>query len=119
MLQTETQVKIGNKNYTFQYPNVGQTLDIESKKSLLSGGTYRELIKSGHKTAVELLNLIDGVAYFSTLSDEFVKDFDVINKFTTLEPLIQKQIATAFVIYWKWYLGVEEEINKLTEPEEQ
>lgn len=112
-LSNKTKVKIGEKNYEFGYPNVGQILNIETSKMTLSGGIYGELVKSQHKTAVELLNLIDGVSYFSILNPEFGKDFDIVN-FTEMEVLTQKRISAAFVLYWKWLLGVEAEINKLT-----
>lgn len=115
-MQTKTQIEIGKKNYEFSYPNVGQTIEIENMKMLLSGNTYGDLVKSNHKTAIELLNLIDGVAYFSTLNKQFRDDFNVA-EFTTMEILKQRQIMTAFVKFWKWLNEIEQEINKLSSDE--
>lgn len=116
MLQNKTALKIGVKNYEFSYPNVGQTIEIENMKMILSSNTYGDLVKSNHKTAVELLNLIDGVAYFSTLNKDFREDFNVV-EFTTMDIMNQKIIMIAFVKFWKWLQDIEIEINKLSSDE--
>lgn len=112
-IQTKTAIQIGVKTYEFSYPNVGQIIEIENVKILLSGNTYGDLVKSNHKTAIELLNLIDGVAYFTTLNEDFKKDFNIV-EFTTMEVVNQRLIMIGFVKFWKWLNQIETEINKLT-----
>lgn len=111
MLQTKTKQKIGAKEYEMEFPNVGQVLEVENLKMLLSGNSYGQLIRSGHNTAVELLNLIDGVAYFSVLAPNFKEDFK-IEDFTKIGALEQKQISIAFVKFWTWYKEIENSINQ-------
>jgi hypothetical protein len=66
MYTTETQIKFNGKVFTVPFPNVGQQLQIESTKMLLSNNTYHELSKSTHDAAVHLLDVIDGISYFYT-----------------------------------------------------
>jgi hypothetical protein len=115
-IQTKTKVKIGNNEYEISYPNVGQTLEIENLKMILSGNSYGDLVKSSHKTAVELLNLIDGVAYFSVLAEGFKSDFK-IEDFTKMEIEQQRQISKGFIPFWKFLVNIEKEINNLDSEE--
>jgi hypothetical protein len=111
-IQTKTNVTIGDTTYSIEYPNVGQVLDIENLKILLSGDMYSSLVKSVHKTGLDLLNLIDGVAYFSVLADGFKKKYD-IEKFTAMGGVEQAQIKQAFVKqFWPWFVKIEQELNK-------
>jgi len=111
-IQTQTIVPIGGKDYTVNYPNVGQVIEIENLKLLLSGNMYGDLIKSNHATGVELLNLVDGVSYFSVLAPDFKKDF-ATDKFTEMDVFKQKQIIKAFKkTFWPWFSGVDAELNK-------
>lgn len=114
-IQTSIEIKIGDKNYTINYPTVGQTIDIENLKLALSGGLYGQLLNSNHATGVELLNLIDGVAYFSVLAPSFKTDFTA-DKFTEMDIFKQKKIVLAFVKkFWPWFRKINDELNKIEE----
>lgn len=115
-IQTKTKVKLGSKEYEVSYPNVGQILEIENLKLLLSGNSYTELAKSQHKTALNLLNLIDGVAYFTTLIPTFKEEYNV-DEFTKMELKQQSEISKAFLYFWKWMQDIENELNNLNDDE--
>jgi hypothetical protein len=120
MLNFESKISlpIGDKTYNVNFPNVGQMLEIENNKIVLSGNMYGSLVRSNHKTGTELLNLVDGVAYFSVLCKNFSKDFE-IEKFTEMNVLNQKKISFAFVtIFWPWYVKIQSEIDKQMESED-
>lgn len=116
-LQTKTKQKIGEKEYDIEFPKVGELLEIENLKLLLSGNTYGTLVQSRHNTAIEMLNLIDGVAYFTVLAKGFKEDYK-IEDFTNIDILKQKEIIFAFIEFWKWYKGVENEANKIFHKED-
>lgn len=118
-IQTSTEIKIGDKNYVIEYPHVGEVIQIENLKLMLSGNMYGDLIKSNHSTAVELLNLVDGVAYFSVLAPNFKQDFGT-DKFTEMDVRKQKQIVKAFTkSFWPWFLNINTELDKDEESTDQ
>lgn len=111
-IQTTTIVTVGDKNYEMEYPKVKHVIEIENLKLMLSGNMYGDLMKSNHSTAVELLNLVDGVAYFSVLAPQFKIDFDTKN-FTEMDVFKQKQITKAFTkVFWPWFLNINVELDK-------
>ena len=63
--------------YTVEYPTVGQMIDIESMKLVLSKGKYTEMILSGTKWMSRALNHIDMIAYFSILCPKLLIDLKV------------------------------------------
>lgn len=109
--QDQTFITVGDKSYTVNYPNVGEILQIESLKLLYSNNTYGALVKSGHTTANDLLNLVDAMSYFSVLAPEMIKDLK-IEDFSKAGPKQQKMITKAFIEYWTWYRAMNEELNK-------
>ena len=66
-MEKSLKLKIAGKDYMVKFPNVGQTLDIESLKSALTNGTYGDLVKMQTKTANDALDLADTLATFSIL----------------------------------------------------
>jgi len=75
-LEASVNVKIGEKTYQIKFPTVGQVMDIESKKVLLSGDTYREQVRTGTKASTFNLDLIDTVSHFMVLIPELRLDLD-------------------------------------------
>jgi hypothetical protein len=73
-------VKSGNveNKYTVKFPLVGEFIDIETKKVVLSQDKYLGLIKSGTFSSLKALDFIDMVAFFEVLlPKEFFKDLKV------------------------------------------
>lgn len=66
--------EVKGKQYTIQIPTVGQLINIERDKSLLSGGNYSSMLNTNTYTAVTALDLIDAQAYLGNLCPEFMAD---------------------------------------------
>lgn len=120
MYQDSFKVKIDKDEYLVKYPNVGQQLDIENLKNLLSNGQYASYAAVGSKTSTQLLDLIDAVSYFSILIPELKEKLSVKN-FTTIDPVFQKKLSKSFLnFHSNFILKVEEEISKeLSEEDEE
>lgn len=119
MYQTTTKVKIEKEIYEVKYPNVGEQLQIESVKELLSNGKYAQLAATGSKTATQLLDFIDAVSYFTVLIPAIKEKIDLKN-FTGADPMFQKRLSKAFFkYYFEFIIPVEIEINKEVELEEK
>lgn len=119
MYQDSFKVKIDKDEYLVKYPNVGQQLEIENLKNLLSDGKYSQYAQVGSKTSTQLLDLIDAVSYFHTLIPELKEKLSVKN-FTSIDPVFQKKLSKAFMnFYSNFILKVEEEISKELSEEDE
>jgi len=119
MYQTKTKVKIDKEVYEIGYPNVGQQLDIEAMKELLSNNKYAQLASTGSKTATQLLDYIDAVSNFIVLIPaikEKMTDKDGkinIKAFVETDPNFQKRLSKAYLKYYtEFVIPLEKEINK-------
>lgn len=90
--------EFGGNNYTINFPNNGQFIDIEKTKAQLTNGYYGEM-KSGSGNSYYATMIVDMIATFSVLCKDLIKDLnkDVL-KITLIEskPLVD--------IYQKKYL---------------
>lgn len=78
-LKTSTEVVLNGKAFQVGYPNVGQKMKIENLKVLLTNGQYGDFVRSGHKTGLELLDLVDSFANFGVLIQELNLGIDDFN----------------------------------------
>ena len=116
-MQTSKQIKIGDQIFGVSYPTVGQKLQIENVKLLLTDNGYGDLARSAHITALNLLDLVDAVAYFTILIPEISSSLSV-NNFLNMEPLKAKMYAKAFKREFRpWMEAVDVELNKEDEAE--
>lgn len=107
-MQKSIKLKITGKDYTVNFPTVGQILDIESLKSALTNGTYGDLVKMGTKTSIEALDLADTIATFSVLIPKLKEIIDV-KTYTEMDPFTAKKLVT---VYRKQFFPWFNEINK-------
>jgi hypothetical protein len=118
MYQTTTKVKIDKEVYDVGYPNVGQQLAIEALKELLSNNKYAQLAATGSKTALQLLDFIDAVSYFTVLIPAIKEKIDLKN-FTSADPVFQRKLSKAYLKYnSEFVIPMEQEINKELELED-
>ncbi len=119
MIQTQTQVKIGEISYDVNYPTVRQKLEIENLKMFLSSNKYGDLARSGHKTASRLLDLIDAVAYFSILIPEIKNNMKVAD-FEIMDIKTQRNMMRGYKVdFYPWFANIESELNKEEDDEEE
>lgn len=118
MINYNVEVKLNGNQYTVPFPNAGQLLEIESMKILLTGGTYGQLARSEHKTATEMLDLVDAVAYFHVLIPAF-KNVLPIEKFAETDAVMSAKVRKAFVnVYYPFFEKVNKDIEKALQDED-
>jgi len=111
-MQTVKQVKIGDQQFQISYPTVGQKLQIENVKLLLTDNNYGDLARSGHISAIQLLDLVDAVAYFTILIPEISKSLNV-QDFLNMEPKKTKMYIKAFKEeFMPWMDKIDIELNR-------
>lgn len=111
-MQTQTNVKIGEKTYLVSYPLVGQKLQIENVKLLLTDGNYGDLARSGHNTAISLLDLVDAVSYFTILIPE-IRDNLKIDDFLNMDEFRAKELTKAYKKSFRpWLDEIDKELNR-------
>lgn len=107
-IEKQVEVKIENKTYTIEFPNVGQVMEIESKKIALGGGVYKGLVQAGTKSATYNLDLIDAISTFTVLIPELRKDLAVEN-FLDIDLFLGKKIVDAYnKQYYPWYKKIQD-----------
>lgn len=113
-LKQSVDVIINDKTYNISFPNVGQMMEIESKKIALGGGVYRDLITAGTKSAQYNLDLIDAISNFTVLIPELRKDLDV-KSFLDIDLITGKHVVKAYnKQFYPWF----QEIQKFLYDEE-
>lgn len=109
-MKTSVNVKIDSQDYEVNYPTVGEKLQIENVKLLLTNNNYGDLARSGHTTALDLLDLVDSVSYFSILIPEIKKSIKM-EDFLTMDPIKAKLMIKAFKKYRDFLSEVDTELN--------
>lgn len=70
-------IKIAEKDYTVKFPTVGQIMDIEQRKQILTASTYGAMVRTITRSSVFTLELVDAISCFTVLLPELSKDLDV------------------------------------------
>ena len=106
---SELVLPLQGNNYIIKFPKVGQFIDIESRKAILSSGQYRSLSAS-YSPAV---SYIDVFATFTILIPDLIKDLRVESLFdldlSELQPLVDFYEGKYLPWYNEWqdYLKTE------------
>jgi len=112
-MEMSTKIIYNEKTYVVKYPNVGQLLEIESIKQSLSSNNYTMMALSNVKSMSFALDIIDSVAYFSTLIPDLKADLNVKN-FMDLDQITAKRLTIAYRKYFlPWYGVLEKELMDL------
>lgn len=114
-IQNSIIVNLMGAEHVVSYPSVGQKLQIESAKILFSNGTYSQLAVSVHKTAEDLLDIIDAYSYFSVMIPGIRKAFttETLGK---LDILAANELRKEFRKYYDFYVKFETEmLNQITD----
>lgn len=78
-MKENKKIVIGKKTYEISFPNVAQTLEIESLKQILSNGQYSSMVRSNIVSAKRSLDLIDAIATFRVIIPEIKTSLDFEN----------------------------------------
>lgn len=103
--------KIGQKEFTAKFPNVGQIIDIDAMKQALSGNRYGSMVASGLASAYYALDLIDAITFYQIVVPEVGKYYD-IQSYAELELDKAQELIKAFKEEIQpWYVETLNEIR--------
>lgn len=105
-------ITIAPNVYEVKYPNIGQTIDIESRKTALSNGQYGAMIDSNTVSAAKALAFINMASFFSILIPDLQKDLR-IDSMLDLNPIEAKPLMDAFNnTFLPWFNEWQKMINE-------
>lgn len=111
-------ISIDGQEYIIKFPNVGEILDIETKKAALSNGQYKELVQMNTKNSYWVLDIIDSIATFSTLIPQLREKLSV-SSYGELDQFTAKKIVKAYnKTYLPFFKEINDELQKFDEDEE-
>ncbi len=107
------EISIKDNKYTVSFPTVGQIIDIETKRSILSRGQYGNMIESKMQMSWNVLEIIDVMAYFQVLVPKLFDDLNV----KSLEEIDAIDFAEIVEVYREqflpWYNGWAKKFNEV------
>ncbi|NIG54739.1 hypothetical protein [Chitinophaga sp. Cy-1792] len=99
-------VRIGNNDYTINYPNTGQLIDIDVLKAQFSGGNYEKLKYSYDAGFLRSAVTIDAVATLNVLLPQLKEDLTVKSLFALdrdkMEMVLSEYIAKIVPWFEEW-----------------
>lgn len=78
-MERQKTFKIGERQFTAKFPNVGQIIDLESFKQALTNNRYGQMAMSGVASMYFALDLVDAIAFYNVIVPEVGKYFDISN----------------------------------------
>lgn len=101
--------------FIIKFPNVGQSISIQSLKDALSEGRYGSLARSGVKESEEALDKIDALSVFSILIPELKEKLKLNDKnisFLELDQFTAKEIVSVYnKQFFPWYNEILKELR--------
>lgn len=73
-MEREIEFTVKGNPYKMKFPNVGQFLQIESKRIILTNDTYSQMLMSRLISAGKAMDMADMVATITVLCPEFIND---------------------------------------------
>jgi len=84
-LSREIEITIIGKTVIARFPNIGQMIQIEQSKQILTDGRYAIMAYAGLKTTTLMLDLVDSISYFANVIPDFYKTLGVANHTSLME----------------------------------
>lgn len=111
-------IKFNGNDYIVKFPNVGQFIDIENTKMVLSNGKYVEMALSVLKIHIFQLDMIDAIAYFSVLCPEMRENLGIKN-WRDLDTDKAKELTSVYKEQFiPWFKPILDELLKIDEKDE-
>ena len=96
----EVTVELRGKKVIAKFPNIGQTIQIENMKQILSDGRYAIMAYSGMKSTNKMLDIIDCISYMSNVIVDFYPLLGISNHTDLLnmdeDSLIMVELLAAY-----------------------
>lgn len=116
MIDRQIVISYGGKTFTIKFPNVGQLIDIESLKNVLTGSKYGSFAASGIKSMYFILDVVDTISFLSVMCPKlkrFITDEEDDVDYTQMKPESIKELID---LYKKeilpWYSEMLEQLYK-------
>lgn len=100
-------ITIGGKSYNVGFPTVGQYMEIQNRKMMLTNSTYSDQEDNKSSATAFNLNMVDATAHFQTLIPSLAKD---LGKDTLFECdlLTMREVLRAFKNeFYPWFSEIE------------
>lgn len=102
-LPRKIEVEFQGIKYEINFPNPGQIIDIESKKSMYTSRQYGAMAQSNLISTNLALDYVESIAVFSTLIADLKKDLRVDNLFE-LDVLSMAEVVRQYKkVFVPWY----------------
>ena len=108
-MMTELTFDLKGNSYTIKVPEIGNMIDIERLRMVLSGGYYFEMLKNSTFTSQESLMVIDIQATFSILCPQLMEDLKCsdIKKLDAKDYReLRKVYVEKFIPWWNNWLTI-------------
>lgn len=113
MIQKSKSISVEGVSYELKFPKVGQYLDIENMKMMLTNGMYADMLQSRVTTAFYAVELVDAISLFYVMIPQLRDDLNVKN-YNELDSFLAKKIVSVYRKQVKeWYDGLLDELLKI------
>lgn len=101
-LNRTIKIEVKGRSYEITFPTIGQYREIETRKNLLSLGSYKSMSAQNFVGTNKALDIIDIDSHFSVLAPQLIKDLGRPFDELTFEELTE--IETAYKeVFVPWY----------------
>lgn len=114
MIERKCAFLIGKRQFTVEFPNVGQLIDIESLKQALTNNRYGAMASSGVASMYEALDFVDAISFLQVCAPDVARFLDV-KSYSSLTPEQMKDIFVAYKNTIKpWMDSVSVDLKNIT-----
>jgi len=100
MPSDKIKVKIGPNEYTIDFPNNAQLIDIEASRIRMTGGTVKDMIQ-GNTAAMSAYITVEAIATFEILVPKLKTDLNC-KSLLNLNPQQSQSFLKAYEKYYEW-----------------
>jgi hypothetical protein len=97
MIEREKKIVFKGGQYTIKFPNVGQTIDIESLKQALTNNRYGAMAMSNVRSMVIALDLVDAISFVQVMCPEISRTLPKNISYTNIDdPILASELSTLY-----------------------
>jgi hypothetical protein len=113
-LQETVKINLFGRDYEVSYPNVGQFLDIENRKAMMTQGRYVQMVQNNTTSSKFALDLVDALSTFLVLAPGAFTGMQV--SLESMDLVTAKEITQQYVdVYYPFYNELERLLSEATD----